>query len=123
MTDWAGDWRKLGAIWGLPAGAMLAAALLPPLARAVIWTLALTWMGVACVANARRCSRTHCRYTGPFFLVMAGLVVAYAAGVLPMGTHGWMILGVTALVGNAVIWWASERILGRFAHTKSAPPD
>src|SRR5215831_6433182 len=25
-------------------------------------------MGVACILNAQRCRRTHCRYTGPYFL-------------------------------------------------------
>jgi hypothetical protein len=108
MTDWAGDWRKLSAIWGLPAAAMLVTAFLDPLTRTVVWTLALVWMGGACLSNARRCSRTHCRFTGPFFLVVAVLVVADSAGTLPFGPYGWAILGVVAAVGNAAIWWVSE---------------
>jgi len=113
-SDWAGDWRSLAGIWGLPALAMLAAMWLAPLLRAVVWTLALAWMGCACLANARRCSRTHCRFTGPFFLLMAALVITCAAGVLPLGAYGWFSLGVVTALGNAVIWWASERFLGRF---------
>jgi len=27
-------------------------------------------MGTACILNARRCGRTHCRYTGPYYLAM-----------------------------------------------------
>lgn len=114
MTDWAGDWRKLSAIWGLPAAAMLAAAFADPLARTVVWTVALVWMGGACLANSRRCSRTHCRYTGPFFLVMAALVLTDAAGALHLGSHGWAILGGTVAIGNAIIWGVSERIFGRY---------
>lgn len=79
--DWAGDGLTLATVWGFPTAVMLAATLLEPTLRAVVWAAMLIWMGGACVANARRCGRTHCRYTGPFFLVMAGLVVAYAAGI------------------------------------------
>jgi hypothetical protein len=93
---------------------MLVAAFLEPMPRAVIWTLMLVWMGAACVANARRCGRTHCRYTGPFFLVLAAAVVAYATGALPLGSYGWVILGAVAALGNALLWWTSERIRGRF---------
>ena len=112
--DWAGNWISLASLWGLPAAAMLIGALLDPLPRAIIWSAALVWMGGACIANARRCGRTHCRFTGPFYLVMAALVVAYAAGALPIGEHGWTILGAAAIVGTAVLWWGSERIWGLF---------
>ena len=81
QRDWAGNGPTLAAIWGIPAAAMLLALLLEPGARAVVWTAMLAWMGWACLQNARRCGRTHCRYTGPFFLAMAVLVVAYATGI------------------------------------------
>jgi hypothetical protein len=112
--DWAGNWISLGGLWGLPAAAMLIGALLDPLPRAIIWSAALVWMGGACIANVRRCGRTHCRFTGPFYLVMAALVVAYAAGALPIGEDGWAILGAVAIVGTAALWWGSERIWGLF---------
>jgi hypothetical protein len=84
------------------------------LVRALIWTLMLIWMGGACVANSRRCGRTHCRYTGPFFLAMAVIVVAHATGLLPLGVHGWEILGTVTMLGNVLIWWGSERVHGTF---------
>ena len=90
--DWAGSWRSLVGLWGIPAAAMVIAALLDTAPRAAIWAAALIWMGGACIANARRCGRTHCRFTGPFYLLMATLVVAHAAGVLPIGEQGWAIL-------------------------------
>jgi hypothetical protein len=93
---------------------MLIATMLGPLPRAAIWAAALIWMGGACIANARRCGRTHCRFTGPFYLLMAALVVAHAAGVLPTGDQGWVILGVATIAGTAVLWWGSERIWGLF---------
>lgn len=101
-------------LWGLSGGAMAAAALLDPPLRAIVWTIMLLWMAKACFANARRCSRTHCRFTGPFFLLMAGLVAGHGLGLLPLGTHGWGILGSAALVGFVLLWWASERAWGSF---------
>ena len=93
---------------------MLLALLLEPGARAVVWTAMLAWMGWACLQNARRCGRTHCRYTGPFFLAMAVLVVAYATGIVPLGNHPWLILGMLTAAGNVLIWWGTERLLGTY---------
>ena len=112
--DWAGSWRSLAGFWGIPSAAMLCALLLEPGLRATIWSAALVWMGVACIANARRCGRTHCRFTGPFYLLMAALVFGYVAGALPMGDQGWVILGATTVIGTVVLWWGSERIWGLF---------
>jgi hypothetical protein len=111
--DWAGG-LTLPLIWGIPAAAMLVAAFIDPFVRAVIWTSMLLWMGVACVANSRRCGRTHCHYTGPFFLAMAAFVVAHATGLFALGSHAWEILGIVTMLGNALIWWGSERVLGTF---------
>jgi hypothetical protein len=111
-ADWAGSRLVLALVWGLPAAAMLLALLLEPGLRAVVWIAMLVWMGLACLANARRCGRTHCRYTGPFFLAMAGLVAVYAVGALPLGNQPWLVLGTLVVVGNALIWWGSERLLG-----------
>lgn len=115
--DWVGNPWMLGTIWGLPGVAMLVGVFLDPITRGVIWTSALVWMGVACLANSRRCGRTHCRFTGPFFFVMAAFVAAYAVGVLPIGAYGWAILAVVTTIGNAGLWWASEHILGKFSRS------
>lgn len=118
--DWAGGWRSLALVWGLPGLAMMLATLLEPLARAVVWTAALVWMGGACLANARRCSRTHCRFTGPFFILMAVAVVGYASGYLRLGLHGWSVLSGVTLIGALAIWWATERIWGKFLATTAS---
>ena len=103
------------ALWGVPGIAMIAAIGLGPQLRAVIWTVMLLVMGMACIANARRCGRTHCRFTGPFLIVMAMLVVGHATGILPLGRYGWAILGGATLGGFAALWWGSERALGMFS--------
>lgn len=112
--DWASNWRSLTGLWGLPAAAMFAALFLEPQSRSVVWGVMLIWMGGACLMNARRCGRTHCRFTGPFFLVMAALIVGLAISGLPLGLSGWLMLGGLILAGNALIWWGSERLLGTF---------
>ena len=53
--------------WWIPLAAILAGLLIPIPIRAVAWTIALAWMGIACILNAKRCGRTHCRYTGPIW--------------------------------------------------------
>lgn len=112
--DWAGNRRAFALYWGLPAAVMALAGVLDPLTRAFVWTGALLWMGGACLANARRCGRTHCRFTGPFFIAMAVVVVAYAAGALPLGPSGWTLVGATTLFGAIGVWWVTERIWGKF---------
>lgn len=112
-SDWADNWRSFALLWGLPALAMVMAGYLEPVGRTVVWTASLVWMGIACLANARRCHRTHCRFTGPFFILMALAVLAYAGGFLPLGSNGWSILGIATLAGTLSIWWASERVWGK----------
>jgi len=118
--DWAADRTTLAAIWGLPSFVMLLALLLAPGPRAAIWIAMLTCMGGACLANARRCGRTHCRYTGPFFLSMAVAVSAYIIGLLPLGSWPWLALGLTIAVGNAFLWWGTERALGTYRPNRPA---
>jgi len=113
--DWAGSPVMFTLLWGLPAVVMLLALLLNPVPRALVWIFMLSWMGGACLENARRCGRTHCRYTGPFFLGMAAAVLAYITGALPLGSQPWLVLAIVIALGNALIWWVSERALGTYS--------
>lgn len=83
--------------------------------RSVIWTIALAWMGTACLLNARRCGRTHCRFTGPFYLIMILPVLAAGSGLVPIGPYGWGLLAAVIVAGGKIIWWATERALGKFS--------
>ena len=77
--------------------------------------IALVWMGVACILNARRCNRTHCRYTGPYYLAMIVPVMALGAGLVTVGALGWISLGVFIVGGSGLIWWATEGTWGKFS--------
>src|SRR5688572_26372648 len=88
-------------LWGLPIASMVLAINLAGSGWIVTitWTLSLLVMGGACVVNARGCGRTHCYFTGPFFLIMAVASLAYGLQLLPLGPQGWQYLGAVVLVG------------------------
>ena len=93
---------------------MVATLLAPVPIRAIVWVAALGWMGTACILNSRRCGRTHCRYTGPYYLAMVLPVIIAGAGIVPLRLDGWIALGVVALGGSGLIWFATERAWGKF---------
>jgi hypothetical protein len=95
--------------------AIVASAFAEVPARTAVWALALAWMGSACLINARRCGRTHCRFTGPFYLALIVPVLLLGLGLLPLGPLGWWILGAVILVGGKIIWWATEAAWGKFS--------
>ncbi|MGT2503204.1 hypothetical protein ACVOMS_25320 [Bradyrhizobium guangxiense] len=81
--DWLGSVRTGLLAWWMPKAAILGGLFAPVSARAVIWIIALIWMGTACLLNARRCNRTHCRYTGPYYFAMIVPVFVFDIGVVP----------------------------------------
>src|SRR5262249_57249488 len=80
--DWLSSPRTNALAWWIPKGAIVGALFIAPPARAGVWITALVWMGTACILNSRRCGRTHCRYTGPYYLAMIAPVLALAWGII-----------------------------------------
>jgi hypothetical protein len=111
--DWLGSIRTNIVAWWIPHAAMLAALFASVPIRIVVWAIALMWMGTACMLNARRCDRTHCRYTGPYYLIMIAPVLAL--GLVSEGIYGWIVLGIVIVAGSKLIWWATERAWGKFS--------
>jgi hypothetical protein len=101
--DWVSDLGTFAIAWGLPTALILLGLLTGPAARAALWTVALAWMGGACLLNARRCGRTHCRYTGPYYLAVILPVLLLASGAISAGYYGWLVLGVLILAGSKLI--------------------
>ncbi len=83
--------------------------------RSVIWTIALAWVGTACLLNARRCERMHCRFTGPFYLILILPVLATGSGLVPIGPYGWVLLAAVIVAGGKIIWWVTKRARGKFS--------
>ena len=113
--DWLGSVYTSLLAWWLPKAAIVAGLVVPAPVRALIWIVALIWMGGACILNARRCNRTHCRYTGPCYLVMIIPVLALSMDIVTVGILGWIGLGVVIFGGSGLIWWVSERAWGKFS--------
>ena len=115
--DWLSSPRTSALAWWIPKAVIVAALFIPAPARTGMWIVALIWMGTACILNSRRCGRTHCRYTGPYYLVMIAPVLVLASGVISAEFYAWLSLAVLILGGSMIIWWATERAWGKFMRT------
>ena len=118
QRDWAAGKWSLPLIWITPKVAIVAALFLTVPIRTAIWTTALAWMGIACILNSRRCGRVHCRYTGPFYLLMIIPVLILGTGTVQAGSLAWTIIGALGVFGGIVITWATETNWGRYKGTK-----
>jgi hypothetical protein len=114
-SDWVRSPRTNLLAWWIPLAGILAGLFVPAHLRAAIWIIALAWMGTACMLNAGRCGRTHCRYTGPYYLAAIAPVLVLASGIVSADLYGWLAMGFVILAGSLVIWWATERVWGKFS--------
>jgi hypothetical protein len=113
-SDWLANPRMNAVAWRIPHAAIIGALFVPVPARVGIWAVALAWMGTACILNSRRCGRTHCRYTGPYYLAMVVPVAALGVTPVSMPLAGWVALAAAILLGSRLIWWATEHAWGKF---------
>ena len=114
-ADWLADVRTNALAWWLPTVAVFAALLAPVPVRVGIWAVMFAWMGTACILNFRRCGRTHCRYTGPYYLAMIVPVLALGIAPVLITLTGWFAIAVAILLGSKLIRWATERAWGKFS--------
>jgi hypothetical protein len=101
-------------IWGVPIAILVVTADLGGLYAATAWPPALAFMGIACLANARRCGRLHCFFTGPYFLLLALLSLLYGLGIVDLGKRGWSWLSLALLIGAAVLISVPEWLFGKY---------
>lgn len=106
--DLVGDYKTYILFWGLPVAAMIGAIWATHPTKTLVWVTALSWMGIACLVNARHCGRIHCFYTGPFFLFMTMPVFLHGYQMLWLGPEDWNWLGVTVGVGGGSLWYLTE---------------
>ena len=113
--DWVSNFPARLAAWDLPTLAIIVSLLADTGTRTAVWSISLAWMGIACLANAKRCGRRHCHYTGPFFLLMAVATLLHGGGIVSLGPHGWWWLGsILIIIGYGVLWYLPERLWGKF---------
>jgi hypothetical protein len=113
--DWLRSPRSSLLAWWIPQAAILAGLVAPVSVRTAVWIIALIWTGTACILNAKRCGRTHCHFTGPYYLAMIIPVLALGLGVISGGLYAWVGLGLVIILGGKIIWWTTERAWGKFS--------
>jgi len=113
--DWARNcWNpRFLVAWGIPVLAMVLSSSMQ-FGFAWIWPLSLAWIGTACLLNGKRCGRTHCYITGPFFIALAAAAALHAAVIIDLGPRGWQYIGHTALIGALVLTCLPDMIFGRY---------
>lgn len=111
--DWLSSPLTSSLAWWIPEAAIIAGLLIQVPVRIAIWVVVLSWIGAACILNARRCGRTHCRFTGPFYLAM--ILPVLALGFTSYRLLPWLVLCVFIIAGGKIIWWATERAWGKFS--------
>jgi len=82
--------------------------------RGAVWFASLSVMATGCLVNARRCGRTHCYFTGPFFILMALASLFFGIGSLPLGSSGWNWIGGVTLCGAVILGCVPELLLGKY---------
>ena len=85
-------------LWYIPV-ALLLAGWHWPAGRVWLWIPPLLVMGGGCLANATRCGRLHCYFTGPFYILAALYVALSIFGVFPLNPSLFllMVLGVSCI--------------------------
>lgn len=112
--DWVANKGLFIFSWGLPAILMLITGVmqLAPLITGIIWAGALSWMGLACLKNARQCGRIHCYFSGPYFLVSAA--VALAIGLQWIQVVSFNGFSLFLLVGTPLVCVLPEVVWGTY---------
>jgi hypothetical protein len=108
--DWLANTRTSLMAWWVPTALIVAGLFVRTPLRTGIWIAALAWMGVACLLNASRSGRTHCRFTGPYYLLMIAPTLAFGTTDAPL--YAWLVLAAFVLLGDKIIWWATEYAWG-----------
>jgi len=107
-TDWLCSGKGL-LFWGLPILALIVGGSWSSM-RPWLWIPALLAMGIACLANAARCGRVHCYFTGPLYLLAASYVLLAEFHLVPMNPNRF--LGAVVLL--TLLAFLAEFPLGKY---------
>lgn len=106
-------------VWKLPLAVFMVGFFADPMARAVLWTVSLGVAGAGCLVNAARCGRVHCYFTGPLFLIGAGVSLAHGVGLVSLSAMWWIGTGVAVILGGCALTLLPERVWGKYRRRNS----
>ncbi len=109
----ASKWVSL-IVWKLPLAVFAVGFFTSPSLRAVLWSVSLGVAGAGCLVNAARCGRVHCYFTGPLFLIGAGVSLAHGVGLVSLSATGWMGIGLAVILGGCALTLLPERVWGKY---------
>lgn len=109
--------------WGLPLVVGMFTNILPisSAAVAIVWAIALVWMGTGCVLNALRCGRLHCYIAAPVLLVGAIGVGLTGLGLTSLPLRGVGVL-INGALGLAALSFLAEPIWGMYRSSRAVKP-
>jgi hypothetical protein len=115
QSDWV---RGPGAAliwWCAPLGIALAISALISSSRIVagVWVVALGWMGIGCLLNARRCHRLHCYFSAPILLLGALAAGLIGFDVVTLGPHA-LNNAISFTLVLALLSFVPEMIWGKY---------
>ena len=102
--------------WKFPMVIMVGIAIFDvgPRIQALVWVPCLVVFALGCIANAVRCRRVHCFFTGPFFLVMSLVSLLHGFGFVSLGDNGWSWIELITLTGVLALVYLPELAWGRY---------
>jgi hypothetical protein len=120
QSDLASTWLHTCAFWGPGIVLIAIAGNFGWWGRTGAATAGLLWLAAMCLWNAARCRRLHCVITGPFFLLMALIVVLAGFRIVSFGAQTWNVINCAIVIGGVVLWCVPELIWGRYLGSASA---
>ena len=106
---------RMLALYGIPGAAIYVTGDLgSSRVVSIVWPLAFLVMGAACLANARRCGRVHCFFTGPLFLLAAVLSALHGWRLVDLGTNAWQSIGYGTFSLAVVLYFVPEVVWGKY---------
>lgn len=96
-------------LWCLPIAAVIVGSSWAS-ARSWLWIPAFLMMAIACLANAARCRRVHCYFTGPLFFLAALYVVLAEFHIVQM--HPAILLDTVLVL--TLLAYLAEFPLGKY---------
>ncbi len=96
--------------WKFPTVLMVGVAIFDvgPRIQALVWVPCLAVFAFGCIANAARCRRVHCFFTGPFFLVMSVVSLLHGFGFVSLGDSGWSWVELITIAGGLALVYLPE---------------